>query len=387
MRGAISSFPVRSLRSHHAMSTLHSLFLPFPVLTSQARAGSYTPTEVRFVCVRQGGTAPGRAFTGTRHSEDMSISGRWALERDPSGQSGAGGEFAIAHEDSERRFAPSYDVLRLKLYFVMERLATGGFGTVSCVQRITDGKVLVWKELNYSRMNKKERRMMITEVNILREIEHKHVVKYYDTVIVKEQQKIFIIIQHCPHGDVGAMIELYKRRKKRMDEGFLWQVCTGTRTMRAARGHSSCPSFSTRTHPPALPPSTAHRPLAARHRSSSRSCWRCSRATRSSPHLVWLPNPRNQTMSGCVNQTMSSCVGLCGVLTSWSLNASPRHQREEVILHRDLKPANILLDDKYDVKARAPPGPPPVNPARTALVKTATVLTPPVLTRTDHPLF
>ena len=98
----------------------------------------------------------------------MSISGRWALERDPSGQSGAGGEFAIAHEDSERRFAPSYDVLRLKLYFVMERLATGGFGTVSCVQRITDGKVLVWKELNYSRMNKKERRMMITEVNILR---------------------------------------------------------------------------------------------------------------------------------------------------------------------------------------------------------------------------
>jgi serine/threonine protein kinase len=91
-------------------------------------------------------------------------------------------------------------------------------------------------------------------------------------------------------------------------------------------------------------------------------------------------------MSGCVNQTMSSCVGLCGVLTSWSLNASPRHQREEVILHRDLKPANILLDDKYDVKARAPPGPPPVNPARAALIKTATVWTPPVSTRTARAL-
>jgi hypothetical protein len=33
-------------------------------------------------------------------------------------------------------------------------------------------QVLVWKELFYGRMNTKERRMMITEVNILREVEH-----------------------------------------------------------------------------------------------------------------------------------------------------------------------------------------------------------------------
>ena len=33
-------------------------------------------------------------------------------------------------------------------------------------------QVLVWKELSYGRMNTKERRMMITEVNILREVEH-----------------------------------------------------------------------------------------------------------------------------------------------------------------------------------------------------------------------
>ena len=49
-------------------------------------------------------------------------------------------------------------------YTVLEQLATGGFGVVSRVRRVTDGKILVWKELNYTRMNKKERRMMITEV-------------------------------------------------------------------------------------------------------------------------------------------------------------------------------------------------------------------------------
>ena len=51
-----------------------------------------------------------------------------------------------------------------RLYTVLEQLATGGFGVVSRVRRVTDGKILVWKELHYQRMNKKERRMMITEV-------------------------------------------------------------------------------------------------------------------------------------------------------------------------------------------------------------------------------
>lgn len=105
-----------------------------------------------------------------------------------------------------------------------QRLATGGFGIVSRVRRAVDGKVLVWKELNYARMNKKERRMMITEVNILRDIDHKHVVKYYDTIIVREQQKIYLIIEHCAKGDMGALIETYKKKKRRMDEAFIWRV-------------------------------------------------------------------------------------------------------------------------------------------------------------------
>jgi hypothetical protein len=67
-------------------------------------------------------------------------------------------------------FFPLYTVLQLMppvsahRYAVLEQLATGGFGVVSRVRRVTDGKILVWKELNYTRMNKKERRMMITEV-------------------------------------------------------------------------------------------------------------------------------------------------------------------------------------------------------------------------------
>jgi serine/threonine protein kinase len=95
---------------------------------------------------------------------------------------------------------------------------------VSRVRRVTDGRILVWKELNYSRMNKKERRMMITEVNILRDVEHPNIVKYFDTIIIREQQKIYIVIEHCSRGDIGAMIEKYKRQRRVVDERFIWRV-------------------------------------------------------------------------------------------------------------------------------------------------------------------
>ncbi len=182
-----------------------------------ALSGNYTDHEVFFVLKYHNMYQPSRTFAGTRQ-KDAQISGRWWAEGGPSG------EFVLTHEDAERRFAPSYDVERLKLYYVLERLATGGFGQVSRVRRAVDGKVLVWKELNYARMNKKERRMMITEVNILRDIDHQHVVRYYDTIIVREQQKIYLIIEHCPNGDMGALIESYKKKKCRMEEAFIWRV-------------------------------------------------------------------------------------------------------------------------------------------------------------------
>lgn len=183
-------------------------------------SGNYTEEEVFFVIKFKSRYQQSRTFAGKRKKEDMSISGRWWVSEGGS----PSGDFMISYEDAERRFAPSYDVERLKLYYVLERLATGGFGIVSRVRRTVDGKTLVWKELNYARMNKKERRMMITEVNILRDIDHMHVVKYYDTIIVREHQKIYLIIEHCSKGDVGALIDTYKKKKRRMDEAFIWRV-------------------------------------------------------------------------------------------------------------------------------------------------------------------
>lgn len=59
--------------------------------------------------------------------------------------------------------------------------------TLLTVHRLTPGltthapfKVMVWKELNYGAMTEREKQMLVSEVNILRELHHPNIVRYYD---------------------------------------------------------------------------------------------------------------------------------------------------------------------------------------------------------------
>ena len=63
-------------------------------------------------------------------------------------------------------------------YEVLEKLGSGSFGTIRRVMRKTDKKMLVWKEIRYGRMNEKEKSMLVSEVNILRELKHPNIVRY-----------------------------------------------------------------------------------------------------------------------------------------------------------------------------------------------------------------
>lgn len=49
-------------------------------------------------------------------------------------------------------------------------VCVGSFGQVSKIRRRNDSKILVWKEMNYSKMNEKEKQQIVAEVNILRQL-------------------------------------------------------------------------------------------------------------------------------------------------------------------------------------------------------------------------
>jgi len=88
-------------------------------------------------------------------------------------------------------------------YQVIGKINKGSFGEVSLIKRKSDGKQLVWKALNYGKMREKEKQMLVSEVNILRELTHKNIVKYYDRIIDKENAVIYIVMEHCSRGDMA----------------------------------------------------------------------------------------------------------------------------------------------------------------------------------------
>ncbi len=69
-------------------------------------------------------------------------------------------------------------------YEFISHIGKGSFGHVSKIRRISDGKILVWKEMDYGKMSDKEKKQLVSEVNILRDLKNPNIVRYYDRYCV-----------------------------------------------------------------------------------------------------------------------------------------------------------------------------------------------------------
>ena len=64
----------------------------------------------------------------------------------------------------------------------------------------------MWKELDYGTMGESEKQMLVSEVNLLRELKHPNIVKYYDRIIDRINAKLYIVMEYCEGGDLSSLI-------------------------------------------------------------------------------------------------------------------------------------------------------------------------------------
>ncbi len=114
----------------------------------------------------------------------------------------------------------------MEKYEPINLIGKGNFGAIYKIRRVTDNKILVWKELDYGRMDEKEKHHIVSEVNILRELHHPNIVKYVDRIIDKKTTKIYIIMEYCPRGDLSQLIKRCKRSKEYINEEVIWKIFT-----------------------------------------------------------------------------------------------------------------------------------------------------------------
>ena len=111
-------------------------------------------------------------------------------------------------------------------YEVLNQIGHGNFGKIYKIKRKSDNKILIWKELDYSHMTEKEKEQIVTEVNILQELNHPNIVKYYDRIIDKKNSKIYIIMEYCEGGDISQLISKCKKNGEYISEEMLWKIFT-----------------------------------------------------------------------------------------------------------------------------------------------------------------
>ncbi|KAI9345000.1 kinase-like domain-containing protein [Obelidium mucronatum] len=166
------------------------------------------------------------------------------------------------------------------------------FGLIRKVRRKSDGKILVRKEIEYAKMSDKEKKQLVSEVNILRELRHPNIVRYYERFVDRERSKIFIIMEWCEGGDLAGIIKQCKKENKRIPEDVVWNLLT-----QLLLALQECHNGS----------------------SSSNS---------------------SSTGNGLADISSSSVVA-CNSTGSGS---------HPTILHRDIKPENVFLDNSQNVK-------------------------------------
>ena len=74
-------------------------------------------------------------------------------------------------------------------------------------------QTLAWKEINYAAMGEKEKMQLVAEVNILRDIKHTNVVRYYERVVDKENMTLYIIMEYCDGGDLTTALKRLRQER------------------------------------------------------------------------------------------------------------------------------------------------------------------------------
>ena len=108
-------------------------------------------------------------------------------------------------------------------YDVIQHLGNGAFGKVFKVSRKSDNKILLCKEIFYGDMSEKEKKQIVNEVNIIRELKHPNITRYHDRIVEKSSCVIYMITEYCEGGNLSQLLKQSKRDKSYLSEDTVWK--------------------------------------------------------------------------------------------------------------------------------------------------------------------
>ncbi|XP_069464633.1 serine/threonine-protein kinase Nek2-like [Ambystoma mexicanum] len=113
---------------------------------------------------------------------------------------------------------------RLEDYQELRIVGRGTFGTCAKVKRKADGKILLWKEMNFCNVSDKEKQKLKSEVAVLREMRHPNIVRYYDKIYDRVKGMLYIVMEYCEGGDLAGLIDKHSKQWRFFTEDFILRI-------------------------------------------------------------------------------------------------------------------------------------------------------------------
>jgi len=118
-----------------------------------------------------------------------------------------------------------------KDFEILEELGKGAHGTVFKAMSLRNKQVYVLKKVDFSLVKVSRKREALKEVELLKTLDHIHVVKYFSSFI--EEDCLYIVMEWAQEGDLhkvnnfridsfGQLIKKQREKKERISEDQIW---------------------------------------------------------------------------------------------------------------------------------------------------------------------
>ncbi|XP_044508804.1 serine/threonine-protein kinase ATG1c-like isoform X3 [Mangifera indica] len=115
-------------------------------------------------------------------------------------------------------------------YWVGRQIGSGSFSVVWHARHRVHGTEVAIKEIVMARLNKKLQDSLISEIDILKRINHPHIIRLHD--IIQIPGKLHLVLEYCKGGDLSMYIQRHGCVPEETAKHFMKQLAAGLQVLR-----------------------------------------------------------------------------------------------------------------------------------------------------------
>ncbi|XP_037726775.1 serine/threonine-protein kinase Nek2 [Drosophila subpulchrella] len=112
----------------------------------------------------------------------------------------------------------------LQDYEVLAVMGNGSFGTCYKVRDKSTGELFAWKGMNYDELDEAKCEALVSEISVLRQLQHPNIVQYYHHLVNREAKSVYIVMECCAGGDLAQIVQRARSQRQRFEEPYIWRV-------------------------------------------------------------------------------------------------------------------------------------------------------------------